>query len=64
MLKKELPSISQGELYIAYYFTKLKKLWDNLGSMCKNYNNECTCALKQGLKQEDKENKLCQFHRD
>ncbi|KAF3626388.1 hypothetical protein FXO37_30391 [Capsicum annuum] len=60
-LKKELASISQGEPAIASYFTKLKKLWHELGSMCKNHSNKCTCVAKEGLKQEDEENKLYQF---
>lgn len=59
--KKELTSTQQGSLYIASYFNKLKKLWDELGTIHKNYGNSCTCAAKPGIQKDEEEDKLHQF---
>ncbi|XP_019238625.1 PREDICTED: uncharacterized protein LOC109218705 [Nicotiana attenuata] len=60
-LKRELTHTSQGPLDIASYFNKLKGLWDELGVMCTNHGQRCTCAAKPGIIQEDEENRLFQF---
>ncbi|KAJ8756043.1 hypothetical protein K2173_024590 [Erythroxylum novogranatense] len=45
-LKREISSISQGDLCISRYFTKLKSLWDELN--CLAPIPQCSCgALKQ-----------------
>ncbi|KAL2237759.1 UNVERIFIED_CONTAM: hypothetical protein Sindi_0967600 [Sesamum indicum] len=41
-LMKELGALSQGFLTISAYFSKLKKLWDELG--CISYTPKCTCG--------------------
>ncbi|XP_075109190.1 uncharacterized protein LOC142180981 [Nicotiana tabacum] len=60
-LKRELAHTSQGPLDIASYFSKLKGLWDELGVVCTNHGQRCTCAAKPGIIQEDEENRLFQF---
>nr|XP_016514477.1 PREDICTED: uncharacterized protein LOC107831242 [Nicotiana tabacum] len=60
-LKRELESTYQGSLDIASYFTKLKRIWDELGVMCSGHANTCTCAAKEGLQKEKEEDKVHQF---
>lgn len=60
-LKKELASIFQGSLDIASYFNKLKKLWDELGYVCTNHVNRCSCPIKSDLQKEKEEDKVHQF---
>lgn len=57
-LKRELAYNSRGALDIASYFNKLKKLWDELGVICTDHAQRCTCAAKPGIQQEDEENKF------
>ncbi|XP_019259244.1 PREDICTED: uncharacterized protein LOC109237392 [Nicotiana attenuata] len=54
-------STQQGSLDIASYFNKLKKLWDELGTMRKNHGNRCTCAARDGIQKDEEEDKLHQF---
>ncbi|XP_075096291.1 uncharacterized protein LOC142174402 [Nicotiana tabacum] len=60
-LKRELASTYQGSLDIASYFTKLKRIWDELGIMCSSHANSCNCAAKEGLQKEKREDKIHQF---
>lgn len=60
-LKRELSQTSQGSLDVASYFNKLKSLWDELGTMVPNHGQKCTCAAKNGIIEEDDENKIYQF---
>lgn len=60
-LKRELAYTSQGTLVIASYFNKLKMLWDELGVMCTNHEQRCTCVAKLGILQVDEDNRLFQF---
>ncbi|XP_075101653.1 uncharacterized protein LOC142177088 [Nicotiana tabacum] len=60
-LKRELASTYQGSLDIASYFTKLKRIWDELGVMCSSHANTCTCAAKESLQKEKDEDKVHQF---
>ncbi|XP_070011235.1 uncharacterized protein [Nicotiana sylvestris] len=53
--------VESGALDIASYFNKLKMLWDELGVMCTNHGQRCTCAAKPGILHEDEENRLFQF---
>ncbi|KAL2243457.1 UNVERIFIED_CONTAM: hypothetical protein Sindi_0463700 [Sesamum indicum] len=41
-IKKELGALSQGSLTVFAYFSKLKKLWDELASIM--YTPKCTCG--------------------
>lgn len=36
-IEKEISSINQGNDFVAVYYTKLKKLWDEFNSVCKTY---------------------------
>ncbi|XP_060202939.1 uncharacterized protein LOC132631378 [Lycium barbarum] len=60
-LKKELASTQQGSLDIASYFNKLKKYWNELGTMRKNHSNSCVCAVKTGIEKDEEEDRLYQF---
>ncbi|XP_019262541.1 PREDICTED: uncharacterized protein LOC109240365 [Nicotiana attenuata] len=44
-LQKELSGLSQGTNDIASYFTRLKRLWDELDSLNSNVKCTCTCIL-------------------
>ncbi|XP_009793736.1 uncharacterized protein [Nicotiana sylvestris] len=48
-IQKELAFTQQGSLNVASYFNKLKKLWDELGTMRKNHGNSCTCTARPGI---------------
>ncbi|KAF3653571.1 putative premnaspirodiene oxygenase-like [Capsicum annuum] len=62
-LQTELNSLNQGTSIIARYFTKLKKLWDELDSL--NSNNQCSyacmCEGKLKLKKSLEDESLIQF---
>ncbi|XP_060200622.1 uncharacterized protein LOC132628885 [Lycium barbarum] len=60
-LKKELASTQQRSLDIASYFNKLKKSWNELGTMRKNHSNSCVCAAKTGMEKDEEEDRLYQF---
>ncbi|XP_070005887.1 uncharacterized protein [Nicotiana sylvestris] len=60
-LKRELASTYQGSLDIVLYFTKLKRIWDELGIMCSSHANSCNCAAKEGLQKEKEEDKVHLF---
>ncbi|XP_019261720.1 PREDICTED: uncharacterized protein LOC109239589 [Nicotiana attenuata] len=60
-LKREHASTYHGSLDIASYFTKLKRIWDELGVMCSSHANSCKCAAKEGLQKEKEEDKVHQF---
>lgn len=62
-LQKELSRLVQGNTNIAGYFTKLKKLWDELDSF--NSNIRCTCVCncegKQKLQKSMDDERLIEF---
>ncbi|XP_070009638.1 uncharacterized protein [Nicotiana sylvestris] len=60
-LKRELASTYQGSLDIASYFTKLTRIWDELGIMCSSHANSCNCAAKESPQNEKEEDKFHQF---
>ncbi|XP_075077015.1 uncharacterized protein LOC142163775 [Nicotiana tabacum] len=60
-LKKELASTFQGSLDITSYFNKLKKLWDELGYVCTNHANRCSCLVKSDLQKEKEKDKVHKF---
>ncbi|KAM1575047.1 hypothetical protein ACFX10_031510 [Malus domestica] len=58
-IQREIASISQDQLSVAAYYTKLKSLWDELASY--NDHESCTCgALKKQGDQAEK-TRLMQF---
>ncbi|XP_059302221.1 uncharacterized protein LOC132054188 [Lycium ferocissimum] len=62
-LKKELSRLTQGNNNIDGYFTKLKKLWDELDSL--NFTTKCTCAcvceVKHKLEKSMQDERLMEF---
>ncbi|KAH0665504.1 hypothetical protein KY290_027736 [Solanum tuberosum] len=42
-LQKELSDLSQGSMDITPYYTKMKRLWEELGTL--DNNNQCNCLL-------------------
>ncbi|XP_055814382.1 uncharacterized protein LOC129884029 [Solanum dulcamara] len=48
-LQKELNALTQGNLSISTYFTKMKSLWDELDAM--NTFSACVCECKCGAKE-------------
>ncbi|XP_059294603.1 uncharacterized protein LOC132047600 [Lycium ferocissimum] len=65
-LKKELSRLSQGTSNIAGYFTKLKRLWDELDSLNSNikYTFVCACEGKHKLEKFMEDEKLMEFFMD
>nr|XP_009601027.2 uncharacterized protein LOC104096369 [Nicotiana tomentosiformis]XP_009601028.1 uncharacterized protein LOC104096371 [Nicotiana tomentosiformis] len=62
-LRKELSSLVQGTNDIASYFTKLKRLWDELDSLICDVKCVCTCVCsgKQKLEKSLEDERLIQF---
>ncbi|XP_060200816.1 uncharacterized protein LOC132629096 [Lycium barbarum] len=58
-LQKELSGIVQGNTDVAGYYTKIKRLWDELDSL--NADNKCNCNCTYRGK--DKQNKCLQDER-
>ncbi|XP_019237846.1 PREDICTED: uncharacterized protein LOC109217992 [Nicotiana attenuata] len=63
-IKKELASTMQGALDIAFYFNKLKKLWDELRVMRSNKINACACPIRAELLKKEEEDRVHQFLMD
>ncbi|XP_070013440.1 uncharacterized protein [Nicotiana sylvestris] len=62
-LRKELSSLVQGTSDIAGYFTKLKRLWDELDSLICDVKCVCVCVCsgKQKLEKSLEDERLIQF---
>ncbi|XP_075088139.1 uncharacterized protein LOC142170193 [Nicotiana tabacum] len=62
-LQKELHGLSHGTNDIATYFTKRKRLWNELDSLKSNMKCNCTCACdgKQLLEKSQEDERLIQF---
>lgn len=62
-LQKELSMLIQGTSNIVGYFTKLKRLWDELDSLNTNvkFNCVCMCEGKQKLQKSLEDERLIQF---
>ncbi|XP_019235591.1 PREDICTED: uncharacterized protein LOC109215922 [Nicotiana attenuata] len=62
-LQKELSGLSQGTNDIASYFTRLKRLWDELDSLNSNVKCTCTCICegKKMLEKSQEDERLIQF---
>ncbi|XP_019266947.1 PREDICTED: uncharacterized protein LOC109244334 [Nicotiana attenuata] len=62
-LQKEINDLSQGSLYITRYYTKMKKLWEELNTLnvhakcaCK-----CTCGERENIHKDEQDRRLIQF---
>ncbi|XP_070043754.1 uncharacterized protein [Nicotiana tomentosiformis] len=53
--------IAERSFDIASYFTKLKRIWDELVVMCSSDANSYNCVAKEGLQKEKEEDKVHQF---
>ncbi|XP_047265098.1 uncharacterized protein LOC124897019 [Capsicum annuum] len=62
-VQRELSELSQGTLDITAYYTKMKKLWEELNSLQTNTkcSCDCTCGAKEHLYKAEQDRKLVQF---
>ncbi|KAL2235582.1 uncharacterized protein LOC110012136 [Sesamum indicum] len=58
-IQREITSITQKNSTVAVYFTKLKKLWDELGSL--DPLPVCTCGASKKMSEKITSQKLIQF---
>ncbi|KAL2226785.1 UNVERIFIED_CONTAM: hypothetical protein Sindi_2037200 [Sesamum indicum] len=58
-IQRETASISQNSSIVAVYFTKLKKLWDELGSL--DPLPVCSCGANQKMSEKSTSYQLIQF---
>ncbi|KAL2248611.1 UNVERIFIED_CONTAM: Retrovirus-related Pol polyprotein from transposon RE1 [Sesamum indicum] len=58
-LKKKLGVLSQGSLTVSAYFSRLKKLWDELSSI--TYTPKCTCGAAKESADINSHNQTIQF---
>ncbi|KAH0672002.1 hypothetical protein KY284_023089 [Solanum tuberosum] len=62
-IQREINDLSQGSLDITWYYTKLKKLWEELSSL--NVTAHCNCACNCGAKalahKAEQDRRLIQF---
>ncbi|XP_059286588.1 uncharacterized protein LOC132040015 [Lycium ferocissimum] len=62
-LQKQLSTLVQGNTNVAGYFTKLKRLWDELDSLNANVKCSCVCICegKDKLQKSLEDERLIQF---
>lgn len=58
-IQREISIVTQGNLTVAQYYTKLKKFWDELA--CLIPVPECTCGAAKNIADALDSNKLIQF---
>ncbi|KAJ8900051.1 hypothetical protein K2173_024166 [Erythroxylum novogranatense] len=58
-IEREISSFKQGNLTISSYYTKLKKLWDDLASL--NPTPTCTCEAAKAITMKENTHILVQF---
>ncbi|KAH0738712.1 hypothetical protein KY290_037417 [Solanum tuberosum] len=62
-IQREINDLSQGSLDITAYYTKLKKLWEELSTL--NVKTQCTCSCVCGAKESvykgEQDRRLVQF---
>ncbi|KAK4386184.1 hypothetical protein Sango_2489000 [Sesamum angolense] len=58
-IQREIASISQENMSVAVYFTKLKKLWDELASL--DPIPSCSCGASKKISEKIASNQLMQF---
>lgn len=47
-LQKEISDLTQGSMDVTTYYTKIKRLWEELGTL--DSNNQCSCVCNCGAK--------------
>ncbi|XP_070010933.1 uncharacterized protein [Nicotiana sylvestris] len=62
-LQKEINDLSQGKLGITRYYTKMKKLWEELNTLNAHaqYKCQCTCGAKASMHKAEHDRRLIQF---
>ncbi|KAL2231012.1 UNVERIFIED_CONTAM: Copia protein [Sesamum indicum] len=63
-LQREIGQVTQGNLSITEYYTKLKRLWDELmclAPMPKCFCTGCTCGVNKAMDEMNASNHLIQF---
>ncbi|XP_070049340.1 uncharacterized protein [Nicotiana tomentosiformis] len=62
-LQKEISDLSQGTLDITGYYTKMKKLWEELNTLNAHAqcNCTCTCGTKENMHKAEQDRRLIQF---
>lgn len=58
-LKREIFAFSQSNRFVMMYFTKLKKMWDELS--CLHSFPACTCSASKAVANIESDDKLMQF---
>lgn len=61
--QKEINDLTQGSLDITGYYTKMKKLWEELQTLSANTqcNCQCTCGAKANMHKAEQDKRLIQF---
>ena len=62
-VQREINELSQGTLDITTYYTKMKRLWEELNTLHAKTqcNCNCTCGAKDNMFKVDQDRKLIQF---
>ncbi|XP_047257698.1 uncharacterized protein LOC124889765 [Capsicum annuum] len=62
-LQKEINDISQGNLDITRYYTRIKRLWEELSTLntTATCNCKCTCGAKAAMHKAEQDRRLIQF---
>ncbi|XP_070004863.1 uncharacterized protein [Nicotiana sylvestris] len=62
-LQKEISDVSQGALDITGYYTKIKRLWEELNTLNTHAqcNCTCTCGAKANMHKAEQDRRLIQF---
>lgn len=62
-IQKEIDDLSQGSLDIIGYYTKMKKLWEELSNLsAKNQCTcHCTCGAKESMHNAEQDRRLIKF---
>ncbi|KAH0739575.1 hypothetical protein KY290_038280 [Solanum tuberosum] len=62
-IQKEINDLSQGALDITGYYTRIKKLWEELSTLAANHicNCRCTCGAKNIMYKAEHDRRLIQF---
>ncbi|XP_019256290.1 PREDICTED: uncharacterized protein LOC109234677 [Nicotiana attenuata] len=62
-IQKEINDLSQGVLDITGYYTKMKKLWEELTNLSAKSvcNCQCTCGAKENMNKVEQDRRLIQF---
>ncbi|XP_075097880.1 uncharacterized protein LOC142175199 [Nicotiana tabacum] len=62
-IQKEINDLSQGVLDIIGYYTKMKKLWEELSTLSAKTQCtcQCTCGDKENMHKAEKDRRLIQF---